>query len=148
MHVMQQQDSLIEVLKEQKKTQEKNYVEKHNFQGGKRKPPPQKHKLNIETLTTDHVDSMDVYAALLVGADGRQAHAVAVVDGMVFDSSATHAMRLTWDALDWCCNCSGGYKRTGCALKIKVARCKFKAQRGSQMKQAPDKKPATVSTQK
>ena len=135
---------MIKVLQEEGKTQEKIHVKKYNFQWATRGYPP-KHKLNIETLTTDHEDSMHVHAALLVGEDGRQAHAVAVVDGMVFDSSATHAMRLTQDALDWCCDCSGGYKRTGCALRIKVAQRKSKAQRNSQLQQSPDKKPTTVS---
>ena len=115
-----QWDLLIKVLQEEKKTQEKIYVKKYNFQWATRRYPS-KHKLNIETLTIDHEDSMHVHAVLLVGEDGRQAHAVAVVDGMVFDSSASHAMRLTRDALDWCCDCSGGYKSTGCALRIKVA---------------------------
>ena len=139
-----QWDLLIKVLQEEGKTQEKIYVKKYNFQSATRGYLP-KHKLNIETLTTDHEDSMHVHAALLVGKDGRQAHAVAVVDGMVFDSSASHAMRLTRDALDWCCDSSRGYKRTGCALRIKVAQRKSKAQRNLQLQQSLDKKPTTVS---
>ena len=102
-----QWDLLIKVLQEEGKTQEKMYVKKYNFQWATRRYPP-KHKLNIETLTTHHVDSTCVHAALLFGADGRQAHVAAVVDGMVFDSLATHAMRLTRDTLDWFCNCAGG----------------------------------------
>ena len=71
---------------------------------------------------------------------------VAVVDGMVFNSSATHAMRLTREALNWCCNCEGGYKKTGCALQIKVANYKFKAHGNLQVQEAPDKKPAAADS--
>ena len=87
-------DPLMKVLKEEKKTQQRILFKKHNFQWATRKGQP-RHKLDIEMLRTDHDNWMDVHAALLVGADGKRAHAVAVVDGMVFDSSENHAMRLT-----------------------------------------------------
>ena len=134
------------MLEDQKKTQENCFVKKCNFQGRKRKAP--NHKLNIETsTTTDHKDLMDVHAALLVGADGGQAHAAAMVDGIVFDSAAANAMPLTCqDALDWRCNCAGGYKKTGGALRIKVANCEFKASRNLQVQEAPDEKPAAADT--
>ena len=89
-----------------------------------------KHKLDVEKLTKCHDDSSMVHAVQLIGANGKQDHAVAVVNGMIFDSCHTHAMLLCWEGLDWCCNCNGGFLKTGWALRIKITRCKFKAKWG------------------
>ena len=86
----------------------------------------QRHTLDVETLTRHHHDYLKVHAVLLVGANGKRDHAVAVVNGMIFDSSATYAMHLCPEALDWCCNCNG-YGKTGKAMQITIKRCKFEA---------------------
>ena len=85
-----------------------------------------KFTLDVEKLTRDHDDAMDVHAVCLVGADGSQDHAVAIVNGLIFDSCATHAMSLDRPPLDWCCNCKGGYKKTGQALRIRMTQRKVK----------------------
>ena len=87
----------------------------------------EKYTLDVETLTTDHDDAFKVHAVQLIGANGKQDHAVAVVNGMIFDSSHTHAMLLCQKALDWCCNCNGGFGKTGQTLRIKITRCMFEA---------------------
>ena len=74
----------------------------------------------------DHNDNAkDLHAVALIGNDGSEDHAVAVVNGMVFDSSATHAMRLCRKVLNWCCNCTGGYAKTGHAIRFKVPTSKI-----------------------
>ena len=85
-----------------------------------------KNRLDVETLTTDHRDAMCLHAVCLIGQDGSQDHAVAIVNGMIFDSCATHAMLLGREPLNWCCNCKGGYGKTGRALRIKIKDCSFK----------------------
>ena len=78
---------------------EKIHATKFNFKwDGKRLP---KHKLAIEDLTVDHKNSLDVHAAALIGTDGSDSHAVAVVDGLIFDSSTNCAMALSQSSLDW-----------------------------------------------
>ena len=64
-------------------------------------------------LAPDHKDVLNVHAVLLVGANRKQDHAVAVVNGMMFDSSPTNAMLLCQKALDWCYNYNGGFGKTG-----------------------------------
>ena len=59
-----------------------------------------RHNLDVETLTRYHHDYLKVHAVLLVGANGKQDHAVAVVNGMIFDGSTTHVMDLCQEALD------------------------------------------------
>ena len=100
------------------------YFKIYNRPQGKKRAP--KHRLDVETLTLEHEDAMDVHAVCLIGDDGSQDHAVAIVNGMIFDSCTTHAMPLDRPPLDWCCNCKGGYRRTGRALRIKIKQCKFK----------------------
>ena len=100
------------------------YFKIYNRPQGKKRAP--KHRLDVETLTLEHEDAMDVHAVCLIGDDGSQDHAVAIVNGMIFDSCTTHAMPLDRPPLDWCCNCKGGYGRTGRALRIKIKQCKFK----------------------
>ena len=109
---------------------EKIHIAKLNFKrGGKRLP---KHKLAIEDLTVDHENSLDVHAAALIGTDGSESHAVAVVDGLIFDSSANCAMALSKSSLDWCCNCLRGYSKTGHVIRIKITDCIFKASKKEQ----------------
>ena len=120
---MSQWQGLTKMLENVK--DEKMYVAKFNFPRGKKRLP--KHKLDVEKLTVDHENSLDVHAVALSGADGSASHAVAVVDGLIFDSSAKHAMMLNRSSLDWCCNCVDGCAKTGHAIRIKVADCKFKA---------------------
>ena len=96
----------------------KVHIAKFNFKRGKKRSP--KHKLNVESLTSGHENAKDLHAVALIGSDGSEDHAVAVVNGMVFDSSTTHAMVLCRDVLDWCCNSIGGYARTGHAIRFKV----------------------------
>jgi hypothetical protein len=56
--------------------------------------------------------------AVLLGADGGAQHAVAVVDDLLFDSNLPHALKLTKRALDWSCNCDGGYVKLKMAIKF------------------------------
>ena len=103
------------------------HIAKFNFRpSGKVKKRKPKHTLRVEELTKDHSNCLDLHAVSLIGADGGTAHAIAVVNGLIFDSSATHAMQLNTDCLDWCCNCSGGYRNTGSTLRIKIPNCQFK----------------------
>ena len=103
------------------------HVAKFNFKrSGKVKKRRPKHTLRVEELTKDHSNCLDLHAVSLIGADGGRAHAIAVVNGLIFDSSATHAMQLNTPCLDWCCNCAGGYRNTGSTLRIKIPNCQFK----------------------
>jgi hypothetical protein len=55
---------------------------------------------------------------VLLGCDGGQSHSVTLVGDLVFDSNCTHAMRLSKETLDWCCNCETGFKRASFALRF------------------------------
>ena len=118
-----QLNGLQEILLKQKY---EIYIAKFNFRQKKKKRLP-RNKLSIEELTKEHKNSRDLHAVTLIGADGGASHAVAVIDGLLFDSSYTHAMDLCGSCLDWCCNCEKGYARTGHALRFKIKDCKFKA---------------------
>ena len=102
-------------------------ITKFNFKPGKKKTP--KHKLDIIQLASERERRLDVHVVALIGADGSESHAVAVVDGLIFDSSAKHAMILNKASLDWCCNCVNGFAKIGTALCIKIKNCTFKATR-------------------
>jgi hypothetical protein len=52
------------------------------------------------------------------GADGGQNHSVTLVNDLVFDSNCYHAMRLSEETLDWCCNCKGGFERAVLAVRF------------------------------
>ena len=82
---------------------EETHIAKFNFKRGKKRLA--KHRLDVEDLTVEHANSFDVHAVALIGTDGSESHAVAVVKGLIFDSSAKHAMTLSRASLDWCCNC-------------------------------------------
>ena len=86
------------------------------------KKDPPKHKLDVELLMMDHDNAKDLHAVAPIGLDGSESHAVAVVDGMIFDSSTTHAMLLCRNALDWCCNSVGGHVKTGHSIRFKGLR--------------------------
>ena len=118
---MSQWQGLVKMLRNVE--DEKIHVAKFNFPRGKKRLP--KHRLDVEKLTVDHQNSLDVHAVALSGADGSASHAVAVVDGLIFDSSAKHAMTLNRSSLDWCC--VDGHAKTGHAIRIKITNCKFKA---------------------
>ena len=102
----------LRTLLEQKQhvQEEMDFKVCNHIQGSKHTP---RHTLDVKILTPHHKDALKVHAVSLVGANGKQDHAVAVVNGMIFDSSTTHAIHLCWEALDWCCNCNGGYGKTG-----------------------------------
>lgn len=95
------------LLEQEQHVQKKMYFKIYNHTQGSKHTP--RHTLDIEILTPDHEDALHLHAVLLVGANGKQDHAVAVVNGMIFDSSTMNAMLLCREALDWCCNCNGGY---------------------------------------
>ena len=81
-----------------------------------------KHRLDVESLTMGHDNAKDLHAVAPIGSDGSKSHAVAVVNGMIFDSSTTHAMLLCRNALDWCCNSVGGCVKTGHSIRFKGLR--------------------------
>ena len=111
------------LLEQKQHVHEEMHFKVHNHtQGSKHKP---RHTLDVEILTPDHKDALNLHSVSLVGANGKQDHAVTVVNGMIFDSSTTHAMDLCREALDWCCNCNGGFSKTGKALRITIKRCDF-----------------------
>ena len=109
------------------------YFTKFNFSRGKKRLP--KNKLDVQELRRGHPNSFDLHAVSLIGSDGGISHAIAVVDGLIFDSSSMHAMELHRSCLDWCCNCVGGYAKTGHAMRIKITNCKFKAAMKDNMNQ-------------
>ena len=122
---IEQWKGLQKLLKERNTINEDiNFKVYNRKQGSKRKPP--KHKLDVETLTSNHKDAMDLHVVCLIGNDGSQDHAVAIVNGMIFDSCASNAMYLDRIPLDWCCNCDGGYAKSGYTLRIRITQCRYK----------------------
>ena len=96
-----------------------------NTQGSKHKT---KHTPDVEILTPDHKDALNVHAVSLVGANGKQEHAVAVVNGMIFDDFTTNATLLCCKALDWCCNCEGGCAKTGKTMHVTTKNASLRLQ--------------------
>jgi hypothetical protein len=45
-------------------------------------------------------------------------HAITVVGHYIFDSTSKHALHLTQESLDWCCNTQLGYKRAYFAIRF------------------------------
>jgi len=119
-----QWDGLIELLCENNLLKEPVHFAKFNFQQGKKRHP--KNKLDVLSLTSDHRNVLDLHVVALIGSDGSEDHAVAVVNGMMFDSCAKHAMLVSQKGLDWCCNCPGGFNKTGHAVRFKITNCDFK----------------------
>lgn len=113
-----QWEHLIRLMSNLKMSKKKVQHAKFNFRRGKKRSA--KHKLDVEKLQWNTSIANQLYAVALIGSDGGEDHAVAVVDGKIFDSSATHAMHLCRKALDWCCNCDGGYSRTGHAVRFSI----------------------------
>lgn len=67
-------------------------------------------------------DSWHIPASIiLVGNDGSEDHCIAVYGGFIFDSSTSHALHLSKEALDWCCG-PGGFR--------KIKKCYVLAKRG------------------
>ena len=65
------------------------------------------------------------------GGDGGVQHAVTIVGHYIFDSTSRHALHLTQQSLDWCCNTQLGYKGVHLAIRFPLL---------------PDKKPATSAS--
>jgi hypothetical protein len=61
---------------------------------------------------------MEPMLVVLLGLDGGNQHAVAIVEDLLFDSSLPNALKLTKCALDWSCSCEGGYVRVKMAIKF------------------------------
>ena len=74
------------------------------------------------TLSGDNPNSSDPHVIILHGSDGGTGHAITIVDGKVFDSTAPYAMKLCSQVLDWCCNCEGGFERVRYAIRFHVTR--------------------------
>jgi hypothetical protein len=55
------------------------------------------------------VELLTPYPTLVVpvGWDGSMSHAVTVVDDLIFDSTQTHAFKLTRQSIDWICGDCG-----------------------------------------
>jgi hypothetical protein len=82
-----------------------------------------KHELRAKQRTLDEWDILNGRTpfptlVVLLGGDGGQSHSVTVVNDLVFDSNCTHAMRLSKETLDWCCNCQAGFVRAAYALRF------------------------------
>ena len=54
------------------------------------------------------------------GGDAGTHHAVTVVGHYIFDSTTNHALHLTKESLDWCCNTRLGYMRAYFAIRFPV----------------------------
>jgi hypothetical protein len=54
------------------------------------------------------------------GGDGGVQHAVTIVGHYIFDSSTHHALRLTRDSLDWCCNTALGFRGVHLAIRFPI----------------------------
>ena len=102
------------LLEQKEHVHEEMHFKVHDHARGSKSQ--KRHNLDVEILTRHHEDALKVHSVSLVGANGKQDHAVAVVDGMMFDSSTMNAMDLCREALDWCCNCNGGFGKTGKTL--------------------------------
>jgi hypothetical protein len=50
------------------------------------------------------------------GGDGGMQHAITVVGHYIFNITSKHALHLTQESLDWCCNTWLGYKRAYFAI--------------------------------
>jgi hypothetical protein len=44
-----------------------------------------------------------VLTIVLLGHDGGTGHAISIVGDLIFDSTQTHALKFSKEALDWCC---------------------------------------------
>ena len=70
-------------------------------------------ELRVKKSKVDEWDILNIRSpwptvVVLLGGDGGQSHSVTLVGDLVFDSNCTHAMRLTRETLDWCCNYKTG----------------------------------------
>ncbi len=62
--------------------------------------------------------SLDPTMVIPWGGDGGMQHAITVVGHYIFDSTSKHALHLTQESLDWCCNTQLGYKRAYFAIRF------------------------------
>ena len=68
------------------------------------------HNSKINKLTIeDLVNEKTIYPTVVIpiGKDGSVNHAFCVVDDLIFDSTQTHALKLTSKSIDWICGASG-----------------------------------------
>ncbi len=82
-----------------------------------------KYELRVKRNKVDEWDILNIRSpwptvVVLLGGDGGQSHSVTLVGDLVFDSNCTHAMRLTRETLDWCCNYKTGFMRAAYALRF------------------------------
>jgi hypothetical protein len=63
--------------------------------------------------------SMSPTMIIPTGADGGVQHAITTVGEYIFDSTTTHAMHLTKESLDWCCNTPSGFKGIFFAIRFR-----------------------------
>jgi hypothetical protein len=63
----------------------------------------------LNPLALDDDEGNCLYVAQLQGKDGHVRHAVAIMDGLIFDSNSRYPLLLGKESLDWCCNCEGGF---------------------------------------
>jgi len=55
-----------------------------------------------------------------LGADGDSSHAICLYNGLVFDTSLEHPMKLNQSSLDWSCNCEGGMVGVHHAVRFRL----------------------------
>ena len=82
-----------------------------------------KHELRAKQKTVKEWDILNIRSpfptvVVLLGTDGGQSHSVTLVNDLVFDFNCTHAMRLSKETLDWCCNCPDGFLRAVYLLRF------------------------------
>jgi hypothetical protein len=88
---------------------------------GRQRKHRKRHALDVlELQKEDHPDSGHLFLMQIQGKDGHCRHAVATIDRIIFDSTYGHPMILSKNALDWSCNCEGGFHRVYYALRWRL----------------------------
>jgi hypothetical protein len=64
---------------------------------------------NYNDLLTDVMIGEEIKLIVLKQADNHESHAVAVVNNMIFDCNASHAIPLTREGIDCCCGENGSF---------------------------------------
>ena len=59
-----------------------------------------------------------------LGTDGGVAHAITIIDGLIFDSTCERVLKLSKEALDWVCTNSKGYAKVYLAARWTTAKWK------------------------
>jgi hypothetical protein len=75
---------------------------------------------SLDLFNMSDEDHKDLYIMQLQGQDGHVRHAVAIIDHMVFDSTAKHPLTFSEESLNWCCNCEKGFYKVYYALSWKL----------------------------